>query len=52
LRKDNTFNSIWTVGTISVAPATVERILSQLTKNGLIKRIGTRKDGERIVSDK
>ena len=37
---------------IAVSKATIERILSQFTKDGVIKRIGTKKDGERIVVDK
>jgi len=35
-----------------VSKATVDRIVSQLTKDGIIKRIGTKKGGERIVVDK
>ena len=37
---------------IAVTERTVERILSQLTKDEIIKRIGTKKDGERIVVEK
>ena len=37
---------------MAVSQATVKRILSQLTKNGAIKRIGIKKDGDRIVVNK
>lgn len=37
---------------MAVSKATVKRILSQHTKDGVIERIGTKKDGERIVMDK
>jgi len=36
---------------MAVAKATVKRILSQLTKDGIIERTGTKKDGERVVVD-
>jgi len=35
-----------------VTERTVERILNQLTKDGIVKRIGTKKDGERVVLEK
>jgi len=35
-----------------VTERTVERILNQLTKDGIVKRIGTKKDGERLVLEK
>jgi len=37
---------------MELAKATVKRILSQLTKDGVIERIGTKKDGERVIVEK
>ena len=37
---------------MAVSKATVDRIVSQLTKDEIIKRVGTKKGGERIVVEK
>ena len=37
---------------MAVTERTVERAVSKLTHEGVIKRIGTKKDGERVVVDK
>ena len=37
---------------MTVSKATVDRIVYQLTKDDIIKRIGTNKDSERVVIEK